>query len=91
MCTDSVDQVIQEVKAAANRRIDFDGLTLIIEEQDVTSGVTCYCDTARCNTWAKEQIKMAPGTTTPTGKVNFGGRVEPIYTIIIIMITIVFM
>ena len=63
VCTDSANQVIQEVKAAVDRRIDPSTFTLTIEEEDVTSGVTCYCDTDRCNTWSGEQIKMAAGTT----------------------------
>ena len=29
------------------------------------SGVMCYCDTDRCNTWFGDQIKMAAGATNP--------------------------
>ena len=87
VCTDSANQIIQEATAAINRHIDISAFSLNIEEEDVTSGVMCYCDTDRCNTWSGDQIKMAAGATNPMtlpaattpstitekGNITFGG------------------
>ena len=64
MCTDSANQVIQEVTSAVGKHIDPGTFTLIIEEQYVTSSAMCYCDTDRCNIWSGDQIKMADETIT---------------------------